>query len=122
MKSTLVLGASPNPGRYAHMAIHRLRGQGHEVFALGRKGGTVADIEIATDRDELALPEDLDTVTMYLNPWNQEQYVDWILDLAPKRVIFNPGSENPSLAKQLQEKEVEPVFACTLVMLGTGQF
>ncbi len=122
MKTTLVLGASHKPGRYANLALHRLQEEGHTVYALGRQKGMVAGVDIETNLALLQLPDELDTVTLYLNPQNQLEYQDWLLALAPKRVIFNPGTENPAFAQQLSEKEIEPVFACTLVMLATGQY
>lgn len=121
-KSTLVLGASLKPQRYSHIAIDMLRSYGHPVHALGLKPGTVADVEIANNPDSLALPADLDTITLYLNPQRQAPYREWILGLQPKRVIFNPGTENPAFARQLREAGIEPVYACTLVMLRTEQY
>ena len=121
MKPTLVLGASPNPYRYAHRAIKLLREYGHEVHALGRRAGEVAGVPIHTQKDQLDLPP-LDTLTLYLNSLHQREHYDWILDLKPRRVIFNPGTENPALVKKLQAAEIEPIHACTLVMLQTAQY
>lgn len=121
-KSTLILGASSNPSRYAYLAAERLQEEGHEVIALGKREGEAAGIPIYNDRDTLALPEGLDTVTLYLNPQRQEEYYDWLIDIKPKRVIFNPGTENRELASQLKEAGIEPVFACTLVMLASRMY
>jgi uncharacterized protein len=118
-KKTLVLGASDDPGRYSYLAVTRLRGVGHPVVAIGRKQATVGDVAVGTDKPHLT---DIDTVTLYLNPMHQKQYYDYILSLHPRRVIFNPGAENPELATLARENGIEPVEACTLVMLSTGQY
>lgn len=118
-KKTLVLGASGNPGRYSYLAVTRLRGKGHPVVAIGRKQATVGDVVIGADKQPLT---DIDTVTLYLSPMHQKEYYDYILSLHPRRVIFNPGAENPELATLAQANGIEPVEACTLVMLSTGQY
>ncbi|RYE19408.1 MAG: CoA-binding protein [Sphingobacteriales bacterium] len=118
-KKTLVLGASENPNRYSNMAILRLLTFGHPVVAIGNRKGKVEDVEITTEHPEM---DDIDTVTLYLNPTNQKPYYDYILSLKPKRVIFNPGTENDELEKKLIQKGVITQEACTLVMLGTGQY
>ena len=118
-KKTLVLGGSENPNRYGNMAIHRLRGKGHPVVSIGKRKGEVLDVDIVTETQPF---DDVDTVTLYLNPKNQEPYYDYILSLKPKRIIFNPGAENEELASLAAEKGIEPIEACTLVMLATGQY
>lgn len=118
-KKTLVLGASLKADRYSNIAIDRLRQQNHEVVAFGLKKGEVNDVSIDT---ELLDYEDVDTITLYLNPKHQEAYYDYILDLKPKRVIFNPGTENPELYKILKDNNVEFEVACTLVLLATDQY
>lgn len=118
-KKTLVLGASGNPSRYSYLAIQRLRKYDHPVVAVGRRVGEVADVPISKEQ----LPEkDIDTVTLYLNPTNQVEYYNYILGLHPKRIIFNPGTENDELIRLARENNIEPVLGCTLVMLGTGQY
>lgn len=118
-KKTLVLGASENPSRYSFLAINRLLQHKHPVVAIGKRAGKVQDVEIITEHPEMT---DIDTVTLYLNPTNQKPYYDYIISLHPKRIIFNPGTENPELEKIAKEKGIEPIEACTLVMLGTGQY
>src|SRR5258708_2109360 len=118
-KKTLVLGASDNPERYSYLAVNRLRKNGHPVIAIGSKKVTVADVEVDTEKKPL---ENVDTVTLYLNPKNQEPYYDYILSLHPHRIIFNPGAENDTLAKLAKANGIEPVEACTLVLLSTGQY
>lgn len=118
-KKTLVLGASANPSRYSYLAINRLRNHNHPVVAIGRKNEKVSDVEVETEKKPF---DDVDTVTLYLNPRNQQQYYDYILSLNPKRIIFNPGAENEELADLAHQKGIQTMEACTLVMLGTGQY
>lgn len=118
-KKTVVLGASSNPARYSYLAVQRLRAHDHPVVAIGRRIGHVADIDISKEQ----LPQtDVDTVTLYLNPKNQVEYYEYILNLHPKRIIFNPGTENDELIQKAKENNIKPVIACTLVMLSTGQY
>ena len=116
---TLVLGASENPERYSNKAILRLLGKGHEVVAIGNKKGSVNNLPIATDK---AAMEDIDTVTLYLNPMNQQPYYDYILSLKPRRIIFNPGTENDDFEERAKKAGIKVQEACTLVLLGTGQY
>ncbi len=118
-KKTLVLGASANPSRYSYMAIRSLTNKGHDVVAVGLKEGEIFGVNIKKDPQFF---DNIDTITLYLNPQNQRQYYDYILSLHPIRVIFNPGTENPELYKLLREKDIEIEIACTLVMLSTGQY
>ncbi len=118
-KNTLVLGASENPSRYANMAIHRLKEKGHPIIAVGYKEGNVEGVKI---QKEFPTNIDVDTLTLYLSKKNQVQYYDQILDLHPKRVIFNPGTANNEFEEQLADAGIEVVPACTLVMLSTGEY
>lgn len=118
-KKTLVLGASSNPSRYSYLAVNRLREKGHDVIAIGKRTGKVSDIEIITEQKPI---EGLDTVTLYLNANNQKEYYNYILSQKPKRIIFNPGTENEELADLAKEKGIIPQEACTLVLLSTGQY
>lgn len=118
-KKTLVLGASLKSSRYSHMAIRRLRKQNIEVVAFGLREGKVDDVGISNEKIDYT---DLDTITLYLNPKNQESYYDYILGLYPKRVIFNPGTENPELIELLQQKGIEAEVACTLVLLSMNLY
>jgi predicted CoA-binding protein len=119
MKNTLVLGASLNPSRYSNLAINRLVNYGHTVKAVGLKEGIVAGVAISTEKENF---ENIDTVTLYLNPKRQEEYYDYIISLKPKRVIFNPGTENPEFYELLRKNNIETEVACTLVLLGTNQY
>lgn len=118
-KKTLVLGASTNPSRYSNMAINRLVTYNQPVVALGLRKGEVAGISISSQREDF---QEVDTVTLYLNPKRQVEYYDYILSLQPNRVIFNPGTENPELYNLLKKNNIEIEVGCTLVMLGTNQY
>ncbi len=118
-KKTLVLGASTNPSRYSNFAIKRLSAHNHQVVAVGLKEGQVGNVNIQTGQPK---EEGVDTVTLYLNPMNQKPYYDYILSLQPKRIIFNPGTENYELEEMARQKGIKPMEACTLVMLSTGQY
>jgi len=118
-KKTLVLGASPNSGRYSYLAIERLRNFNHPVVGIGKKTGKVADIEIVTDQPKM---EGVDTVTIYMNASNQKQYYEYILSLHPRRIIFNPGAENNELDQLAFKSGIKTQEACTLVLLTTGQY
>ncbi len=118
-KKTLVLGGSVKPERYANRAIVKLREYGHPVVSVGLKGGNVLDVDIKTGTPDY---EDIHTVTMYLGSKNQAQYYPYILKLKPKRIIFNPGTENHELAALAAEKNIEVVEYCTLILLDTNTF
>lgn len=118
-KKTLVLGASDNPSRYSYLALHRLRNHDHPVVAIGKRKTLVSDVEVDTEKKAYT---DIDTVTLYLNPVHQEEYYNYILSLKPRRIIFNPGAENEKLAALAKENGIQPMEACTLVLLSTGQY
>ncbi|MCB0443560.1 MAG: CoA-binding protein [Flavobacterium sp.] len=119
MKKTLVIGASENPSRYSYRAIQNLLDKQHAVVAIGQKGGKVNDITIQTKQIPF---KNIDTVTLYLNPIAQRGYYNYIIGLQPKRVIFNPGTENPAFYPLLQSNGIEVEVACTLVLLATNQY
>ena len=118
-KKTLVMGASENPERYSFKAINRLLTHGHEVKAIGKKEGTIKNVKIETGKPAF---ENIDTISVYLSPVNQKQYYDYFISLRPKRIIFNPGAENSELELLCRENRIEPVEACTLVMLAIGAY
>ena len=118
-KVTVVIGASANPARYSNLAVKQLTSHGHKVIPIGIREGTIANIPIVIGKPEV---KNVDTVTLYLNAKRQGEYYDYIFSLHPKRIIFNPGAENPELEKLAAEKGIEPLEACTLVMLSTGQY
>lgn len=116
---TLVIGASTNPERYSYKATNSLLNHQHEVVAIGNKTGTISGVEI---RKEKKLFTDVDTVTLYLSAKNQLEFYDYILELKPKRVIFNPGTENPEFFAILEKNNIQVEVACTLVLLATNQY
>ncbi|MCB0524672.1 MAG: CoA-binding protein [Saprospiraceae bacterium] len=119
MKKTLVLGATTNPARYAYLAVERLQQYGHEVVPVGIKNGEVFGLPILHGQPSFS---DIDTITLYLGAPRQKEYYDYILSLKPKRIIFNPGTENPELARLAQQHGIDPVEGCTLVMLSVGTY
>jgi len=119
MNKTLVFGASLKPERYGNLAIRRLVGNGFKTEAFGLRDGNIRGVKVNTNLDEF---QDIHTITLYLNPKRQKQYYNDIIKLNPKRVIFNPGTENPEFYKLLKEKNIEIQVACTLVLLATNQY
>lgn len=119
MQNTLVFGASLKPNRYSHLAIKRLREHSKNTFAFGLKSGLVDDVQIKTNLGELP---NISIVTLYMNPERQKQYYQDIISLAPDKVIFNPGTENPEFYRLLIENNIKVEEACTLVLLATGQY
>jgi predicted CoA-binding protein len=118
-KKTVVIGASDNPERYSYKATIALQKHNHEVIPIGIRKGIINGLEIILDKP---IVSDVDTVTLYVGPQNQDAWKEYILSLKPKRVIFNPGTENDEFEKQLKEHSIEPVEACTLVMLSIGNY
>ena len=118
-KKTLVIGASTDPSRYAFLATNSLLKHNHTIELLGRNEGKIGEHEIKIGKPDL---ENIDTVTMYVNPKHQAEYYDYVLSLKPRRVIFNPGAENAEFEEILTKNNIEPIEACTLVLLSTGQF
>lgn len=113
------MGASENPERYSNKAILSLLRKGKEVAAIGKTGGNVQGVEIEKEPRQR---DDIDTVTLYLNPLHQKPYYDYIISLKPRRIIFNPGAENEELERIAFQNGIEILEACTLVMLSTGQY
>ncbi|MEY3678775.1 MAG: hypothetical protein RI924_916 [Bacteroidota bacterium] len=118
-KKTLILGASTNPERYAYLAAERLSQHGHPIVNVGMKSGEVAGVAIEPAEK---IYTDIDTITLYIGPQNQPAYYDYILTTQPHRIIFNPGTENAELESLANERGIETLEACTLVMLSTGQY
>ena len=116
---TLVIGASLKPNRYSNIAIKRLRDNNQPTRAIGLRTGEVEDVTIETTLKDF---KNIDTVTLYLNPTRQVDYYDYIIGLQPRRVIFNPGTENPDFYKMLRNNSIEVEVACTLVLLSTNQY
>ena len=116
-KKTLVLGASLKPNRYSNIAINRLVSNNQPTVAIGLREGTVNGVTIEKEQVDFK-----DTVTLYLGAKHQPEYYEYIVSLNPKRVIFNPGTENPEFYKILKANNIEVDLACTLVMLATNQY
>ncbi|WP_430409639.1 CoA-binding protein [Kordia sp.] len=116
---TLVLGASLKTHRFSHKAVQKLVAYQHEVVAYGLKEGEISGVQIDT---ELKQYSDIHTVTLYLNATRQQAFYDYIISLQPKRVIFNPGTENPEFYKLLEQNTIEHEVACTLVLLASNQY
>ena len=115
-KKTLVLGASLKTSRISHEAVSRLARFGHPVIAVGLREGKIGEVDVVK---EAPMEKDIDTVTLYLNADNQKKYYDYLLSIKPKRIIFNPGAENPELAKLAEENGIEVLEACTLTTLAS---
>jgi len=116
---TLVLGASENPERYSNRAAQMLKQYGHPVWLTGRKAGIQGDTPISTSFPE---PGSVDTLTLYIGPGHQSVFAPEVEKLLPRRIIFNPGTENPEWQTHLQALGIEVEEACTLVLLSTGQY
>ena len=118
-KKTLVLGATPDESRYANMAAKKLVKNGHSIVNVGMRTGEVAGVPIEAPE---TIHHDIDTITLYVGPQNQERLYDYILNTHPKRIIFNPGTENSELRRKADEKGIETEYACTLVLLSIGEY
>jgi uncharacterized protein len=116
---TLIIGASTNPERYAYKAANSLLNHEHGIELLGQKEGEIQGHKIYTDYPDF---EGIDTVTMYVGPRNQPSLYDYILKQKPRRIIFNPGAENPEFEAMAEAEGIEIEEACTLVLLATGQY
>jgi len=119
MKRTIIIGASSNPTRYSFLAAQKLIYFGHQVLLIGRRAGSALGEEIHMEKVKW---NDVDTVTLYINPRHQPDYYDYIISLNPKRVIFNPGTENSQFENILISKNIIPIQACTLVLLSIGEY
>lgn len=119
MKKTLIIGASTNPARYSFLAAHRLVKHGHPIKMLGLKEGQVAGNQIQIGKPFF---ENIDTITLYIGPQHQPEWYDYIINLKPKRIIFNPGTENEEFEQLLEKNGIEVQEACTLVMLSIGAY
>jgi predicted CoA-binding protein len=119
VKNTLVFGASLKPYSYSYVAIKRLVEAGENVLAFGLREGRVAGVKIETSFGSF---REVDTVTLYMNPKRQVDFYETILSLKPRRVIFNPGTENPEFYDLLAAADIEVDIACTLVLLSIGRY
>lgn len=126
IKPTLVLGSSLKPNRYSHKAVQKLRQYNHEVYAVGLRAGHIDDEEVDTFENAFAKAQHhtstFHTITLYISPKRQDAYMDYVVQLKPERVIFNPGTENPEFYRLLEENNISYEEACTLVLLATNQY
>jgi len=121
IKKTAIIGATPNPARYAFIAARMLTDYGHPIVPLSIKRGSVAGVDLVDLRQKPDL-EDIDTVTLYLGPKHQPEWYEYLLSLQPNRFIFNPGTENPEFYQLIEDQDIEAIQACTLVMLRSGTY
>lgn len=119
MKRTVVIGASLKPERTSHDAILKLKSKGHEVIAIGLKEGEVGGIKILKGKPEI---RDVDTISLYIKAKRQEEMMNYLLSLHPRRIIFNPGAENPAFMAQAISRGIDAFEACTLTMLSIGAY
>jgi predicted CoA-binding protein len=120
-KRTLLVGATTNPDRYAFLVAQEFADRGIEFIPIGIKKGVLFGEEMLDLRSKPTL-EDIHTITLYLGPAHQFEWMDYLIGLKPKRIIFNPGTENPEFLKRAKEAGIEVLIACNLVMLRTGQY
>ncbi|MDR3652407.1 MAG: CoA-binding protein [Paludibacter sp.] len=119
MAKTLIIGASSNTERYSYLAAERLLAHGYDIELIGKRPDVIFGRTIDTEKKQF---EDIDTVTMYISDKFQPEYYDYIVSLNPRRVIFNPGTENPEFEEILIHNDIHIEEACTLVLLGSGQY
>lgn len=118
-KTTVVIGASPNTDRYSYKATISLVKHGHTVYPVGMRNGKIHELDIITYKPVI---EDVDTVTLYVGPSHQDAWIDYIISLKPKRIIFNPGTENLAFESLAESKGIETMQACTLVLLAIKEY
>jgi predicted CoA-binding protein len=121
VKKTLIVGATPNASRYAHAAAEMLTDFGYDIIPIGIKKGIVEGKEILDIKQRPSI-KDIDTITLYIGPRHQPEWYEYLIRLKPKRIIFNPGTENPEFEKLAEANGIDVVEGCTLVMLRTNQY
>ena len=121
MKKTLIIGASSNPNRYSYKAAQMLLQNEYEIIPFGIKKGEVFDHKIVNNFEDI-VNEKIDTVTLYVSPKNQKELIQPIIALQPKRIIFNPGTENSEFQLLAEQNNIQTEEACTLVMLSTNLY
>jgi predicted CoA-binding protein len=121
LKKTVLIGATPNQSRYAYLAATMLKEYNHDTVLLGIKKGEINGNHILDIRKKAPI-EGVDTITLYIGPHRQPEWYDYLLSLKPKRIIFNPGTENEEFEKLAEQQDVEVLEACTLVLLRSRQY
>lgn len=117
MGNMVVIGASPNPKKYSYIAIRKLLLRYYKVIPIGTRSGSIGTCSILTDRPLL---EDVDFVILYINSKKQKEYYNYILQLKPKRILFNPGTENPELVELARENDIEVIYDCAICLINAG--
>ncbi len=120
MENVAVIGASPKQERYSNKAIRLLAEYNHNPIPIAPKHEEIEGRKVYQSLEDI--PEKIDTVTLYLGPARQKSIISDIVKLAPKRVVFNPGTENKAVYKQFKKANIDVVEACTLVLLKTNQY
>ncbi|RAI91627.1 CoA-binding protein [Algoriphagus yeomjeoni] len=120
-KLTLIVGATTNKSRFAYFAADRLANNGIPFLPIGIKSGEVFGHKILDLRSKPDL-HNIHTITLYIGPAHQEEWIDYLISLQPKRIIFNPGTENPVFFQKAKAAGIDVLPACTLVMLNTNQY
>ena len=120
----VIIGASDKPHRYANMAMHSLIEHGHDVYLVNPFKSDIENTPCYSSIADIvgAIADEIDTVTLYVNPNRFQDHIDEVIKARPKRIIMNPGTEDAALEKRLSEAGINVLRACTLVMLNTGQF
>ncbi len=119
-EAVAILGASPKPDRYAYRAFEMLREYGHRPVPINPAFGDILGEKCYPTIGDA--PKPIDSVTMYLGAARSNPLIEEIIAAKPRRIIMNPGAENPALAEKAEAAGIEVIEGCTLVMLGTGQF
>ena len=122
MKKTIVWGTSLKSHRYSNMAVKSLLYRDIETLAFGLNEGSIDTVQVQTDPEYFRTIPDIHSISLYVSPPYQKEYVPIWLELKPERILFNPGTENPGLYASLQKVGIQVEEACTLVLLSTGQY
>ena len=119
-ETVAILGASPNPERYAYKAFELLHEYGHRPIPINPAFAEILGEKCYQKISDT--PKPIDTITLYLGEARSNPLIDEIVEARPRRIIMNPGAENFALAEKAEDAGIEVVEGCTLVMLRTGQF
>ncbi len=121
MKNTVaILGASNKPERYSYKALKMLEGKNYNVIPVNPVLKEIDGVEVTRSLEHIKSP--IDTLTLYIKPQRVLEELNKIITLKPRRIIFNPGTEDSTIKEKFEENDIECVEACTLVLLSTNQF
>jgi predicted CoA-binding protein len=118
-RKTLLIGASPNKNRFSYKAVELMSQYGIEVIPIGVRAGKIAGNNIIMG---FPVIKSIHTITLYISQQHQKLYYDYIISLKPKRIIFNPGSENPEFELILEREKIKFSYSCTLLMIVKGEY